>query len=146
MPLIKFQNLNKYGNWRTRIFYHPTTNYGLDPRGFGPAINVSLFKYKHNDLIPPHLFVSPVDGKKYILPTWQPVLPETTLKDIDWIKSKVKKEKELYKSWKIKSSNGIDEYKVVQKGINNFNCNCLGARIYGGRDCRHVKEVKNLLK
>ena len=30
-----------------------------------------------------------IDGKRYIIPTWQRVLPETRLEDINWIKPKL---------------------------------------------------------
>ena len=47
MPIIEFSNLNKYGTMRTRRFYHPTTNYGLNPEGLAPwlwlnYINMSI--------------------------------------------------------------------------------------------------------
>jgi len=143
VPLIKFQNKNRYGNIRTRIFYHPTTNFGINPKGLGNWINVSSFKYEYTDpILPPHLYTNP-QGQKFILPSWQPVLPETTLEDIVWIRKEVKKDKETYNSWNVKSSDGINEYKVIQKGINNFSCNCIGFATHRGI-CRHVKEIKNI--
>lgn len=146
MPLIKFQNKNKYSNWRTRIFYHPTTDYNVKPKGFGKSIIVSLFKYKHINIYPPHIYISKQDGKTYILPTWQEVIEGTTIKDIDWIKPTKKEdkfEKELYKTWKFKSSSSDAIYKVIQKGLNNFRCTCPGVWRSKDRSCKHIKEVKN---
>ena len=90
--LYKFTNTNKYGNLRHRIIYSPDGE-GLkfNPKGFGPFVNVEVFRYKYeHSLIPPHLFVDN-EGQKYIVPTWQKVLPETTLEDINWVKPKPKK-------------------------------------------------------
>jgi len=41
-------------------------------------------KYKHKSSLPPALFTSTLDGKKYIVPTWIEVEPDTTLDDIEW--------------------------------------------------------------
>ena len=104
MALLQFTNLNKYGDKRTRIIYNPTTSIGFNPSGFGSFIGIRVFKYKYK-----HPIMSPglvqLGGKKYIVPTWQEVLPETTLNDIEWIKPKIKKEnKSKSKKWKFNSS------------------------------------------
>jgi len=41
-------------------------------------------KYKHKSSLPPALFTSTIDGKKYIVPTWIEVESDTTLDDIEW--------------------------------------------------------------
>lgn len=41
-------------------------------------------KYKHKSTLPPALFTSTIDGKKYIVPTWIEVEQDTTLDDIEW--------------------------------------------------------------
>jgi hypothetical protein len=41
-------------------------------------------KYKHKSSLPPTLFTSTLDGKKYIVPTWIEVEQDTTLDDIEW--------------------------------------------------------------
>lgn len=41
-------------------------------------------KYKHKSHLPPALFTSALDGKKYIVPTWIEVEQDTTLDDIEW--------------------------------------------------------------
>jgi hypothetical protein len=41
-------------------------------------------KYKHKSHLPPALFTSALDGKKYIVPTWIEVEQDTTLDDVEW--------------------------------------------------------------
>ena len=89
MPIVEFSNLNKYGNLRTRRFYQEKSNFGINPKGLGHFITFKLFKYDYKYHIAPSL--TNFNGKRYIVPTWQEVLPETTLNDINWIKPKVKK-------------------------------------------------------
>ena len=66
MPIIEFSNQNKYGNMRTRRFYHPTSNYGVNPDGLGPNIMVKLHKYAHKHSLPP--CITRLGGKTYIMP------------------------------------------------------------------------------
>ena len=79
MALWKFTNLNKYGNHRSRIIYKPDGEaFGFNPKGFGPFVNVQMFKYEYkHEVMPPGLIES--NGKKYIVPTWKEVDPNTTL-------------------------------------------------------------------
>jgi len=93
MPIIEFSNLNKYGNWRTRRFYHPTTNYGINPDGLGSSIMVKLHKYTHKHVLPP--CIMKLGGKTYIMPGWQKVIEGTTLNDVIHIKPKLKKKAEI---------------------------------------------------
>ena len=123
MPLIQFSNLNKYGTIRKRILYTPSMPFKVDPRGLGPLVSVSMFKYRHEHHMPPALMVAH-NGKKYIVPTWIEVLPETTLDDVEWIKPVPKdtvKVKDEIKSntWRFesKSEPGLF-YTVTQKAIN----------------------------
>ena len=37
------------------------------------------------------VYLQEQDGKKFIVPAWKEVLPETTLEDINWVKPKPKK-------------------------------------------------------
>jgi hypothetical protein len=110
----------------------------------------NLFKYRYeHDLLGPTLFVSPQTGKKYIIPTWQEVHPETTLKDIEWIKpvlKSIEKEKTIEKeNWMFESSSekGIF-YKVTKKG-DKITCNCSG--FFRAKDknkgCVHCQKVRS---
>lgn len=49
-------------------------------------------KYDYKGVLPPVLMVSPVSGKKYIVPAWIEVEPDTTLEQINWIKTKTTNE------------------------------------------------------
>ena len=93
MPIVEFTNLNKYGNMRTRRFWRESSNLSFNPDGFGPFVNYRLFKYDYKGILPPAILK--LGGKTYIVPSWQEVLPETRLEDINWIKPKIKKTKEI---------------------------------------------------
>ena len=85
MSIYKFINLDQYGRYRTRVFYKPDDEeFKLPKKGLGPFVSVSKYKYKYKGLLPPSLITR--KKKKYIVPGWTPVLKETTLKDIEWIK------------------------------------------------------------
>ena len=107
MPIVEFSNLNKYGNLRTRRFYQEKSNLNINPKGFGSFVAFKLFKYDYEHHMSPSL--ANIGGKKYIVPIWQEVLPETTLDDINWIKPKLKvKEKPVIKTHI--SGSGLGEY------------------------------------
>jgi hypothetical protein len=76
----------------------------------------NLFKYRYeHDLLGPTLFVSSQTGKKYIMPTGQEVHPETTLKDIEWIKPVLKSiEKPIPKNF------DLDENRFLRNKIEAF--------------------------
>ena len=147
MALLQFTNLNKYGDKRTRIIYNPTTSIGFNPSGFGSFIGIRVFKYKYKHPIMPPGLVQ-LGGKKYIVPTWQEVLPKTTLNDIEWIKPKIKKQnKSKSKTWKFESSSSDLTYTVKQVDSDTLRCNCPG--FYRAKDrnlgCKHVQKVRESL-
>jgi hypothetical protein len=50
-----------------------------------------MIKYKHtHPVLPPFLYTSHIDGKKYIVPGWKEVHPNTTFDDIEWVREKVR--------------------------------------------------------
>jgi hypothetical protein len=142
MPIVEFSNLNKYGNLRTRRFYQEKSNLGINPKGFGSFVAFKLFKYDYEHHMSPSL--ANIGNKKYIVPTWQEVLPETTLKDINWIKPKVKKMLESKTITKINtSSSGLGKYTTkYYPESGKYHCSCPGYWRSGG-NCKHVKEMKN---
>ena len=149
MPLIQFANLNKYGTVRRRIIYTPTMPFSFNPKGLGPFVSVTTFKYKYEHYIPPTLF-NANDGKRYILPTWQEVLPETTISDIEWIKMvltdevKVKaKEKIEENTFKFESKSDPGSFYTVIKKGDKYKCNCPGSWRAKDRECKHIKQIKN---
>ena len=151
MALWKFSNLNKYGTWRHRIISWPDNKPFSLGTGFGKVIGVSLFRYTHEHMYPPVLFVSPKDGQKYIMPGWQKVLPETTLKDINWIKPepKIVKSKDTPISileYKFESKSEPGSFYVVKVTGDKIKCNCAGQYRAKDRQCKHIKEIIQKLK
>lgn len=143
MALWKFTNTNKYGNLRSRIIYYPDGKvFNFNLKEFGDYAYVQPFKYVYeHSLIPPHLFVDQ-DGQKYITPTWQKVVPETTLADIEWVKPEVVKTQPQENEWLFESSSDPGHfYKVTQVGV-VYRCNCPGVWRAKDRQCKHIKEVK----
>ena len=132
-------------NLRKRIFYSPTSQISINPDGFGDLICISSFKYQYEHSLPPHLFTT-LSGEKYIVPTWQKVLPETQLNDIEWIKPK-KVEKRIEKDvWSFKSSSGDGIYYVTKIGVKTLKCSCPGFYRALDRRCKHIKEIEKLIK
>lgn len=149
MALWKFSNKNKYGTWRHRIIALPDGKPFSHGPGFGSSVNVSLFRYTHEHRYPPALFVSSRDGQKYIIPGYQKVLPETTLKDIVWIKpeSKVVKSKDTPTlEYKFESKSEPGSFYVVKVTGDKVKCNCAGQYRAKDRQCKHMKEVIQKLK
>ena len=104
---------------------------------------VNVHKYEIEHHLPPTIFNSPTDGKKYLVPMWIEVHPETTYDDVKWIRPREKKIIEH-----IQGSMG--EYKTTYDPNKNvYKCTCLGyyrARAKGGV-CKHIKALqeKNLV-
>jgi hypothetical protein len=152
MALWKFSNLNKYGSWRHRIISWPDNKPFSHGPGFGKVIGARRFRYTHEHMYPPSLFVSPKDGQKYIMPGWQKVLSETTLKDIEWIKPEIKKTeqstnlKPSISEYKFESKSEPGSFYVVKVTGDKVKCNCAGQYRAKDRQCKHMKEVKQRLK
>jgi hypothetical protein len=128
--------------------YSKTTSYGFKPSKSLISNGVYVFKYtyEHHSL-PPTLFVSPISGQKYIVPTWQKVHSETTLSDIEWIKP-VKIEAPIEKeTWKFESSSEKGLFYKVTKQGDKLTCNCSGFFRCKDRNkgCKHVQEVRKQL-
>ena len=143
MALWKFTNLNKHGNSRSRIIYRPDGKaFSFKPHGLGSFVNVQMFKYEYkHDILPPTLTV--LNGQKYIVPTWQKVDPNTTLKDIQWIKPKpkVKRKETVIKTFKSGSSDMTYTTKYYPTSGKYF-CDCPGSwRSFG--NCKHIKQMRN---
>ena len=142
MALWKFTNLNKYGYYRSRIVYRPDGEaFGFNPKGFGPFINVQMFRYEYKGIIPPAL--ATIGGQKYIMPSWQKVDPNTTLKDINWVKPKpkVKRSKTVIRTFNSGSSDAVYTTKYYPDSGKYF-CDCPGSWRSRG-NCKHVKQMRN---
>jgi len=141
MPLFQISEL-KDDNWVNNIFYNPTSQYSFEPSKHSPINLIKMYRYEYSHpSLPPSLFTS-INGKKFIIPTWQEVLPETTLNDINWIKPKTNTivEKNVFK-FKSKSDPNI-EYIVRQIG-DKFKCNCPGSWRAKNKECKHIQELKS---
>ena len=142
MALWKFTNLNKHGNLRSRIVYRPDGEaFSFNPKGFGPFVNVRMFRYEYKGAFPPAL--ATIGGQKYIMPSWQKVDPNTTLKDIQWIKPKpkVKRQETVIKTFKSGSSDAVYTTKYYPTSGKYF-CDCPGSwRSFGNR--KHIKQMRN---
>ena len=146
--LYKFTNKNKYGGLRSRIIYHPDgKGFGINPKGLGNYISVNIFKYIYNHpVLPPSLFTDR-DGKKFIVPTYQEVLPETELTDIDWVKPKIQKEKPQKTEFQFESKSDPGHfYKVTVTG-EKVDCTCSGRWRAKDRQkgCTHMQQVRKQL-
>ena len=145
--LYEFSNLNKHGNIRSRVVSWPKGKaFGINPKGFGSFIAVKVFKYEyHHEINPPSL--ANIGGKKYLLPTWQEVLPETELSDIKWIKPKPKVKQEPIIEIHTSSSDPSKTYKTIYyPETGKFHCNCPGRwRAFDNR-CKHIKALEKKVK
>ena len=120
-----------------RIIYNPTSQYSFTPKPPYPIVFVRTFKYEYSHpLLPPHLFMTN-KGEKYIIPTWEKVLPETTLDDIIWNKPKIKKIIDK-NTFRFKSES------IVRQIGDEFKCNCSGFFRVKDRKkgCKHIQELK----
>tara|TARA_R100000541_G_scaffold13046_2_gene21828 strand:+ start:422 stop:862 length:441 start_codon:yes stop_codon:yes gene_type:complete len=141
MALWKFTNLNKHGNYRTRII-HTKGALSIPGSGLGPTVFANRFKYEYKDeVFPPTL--ANIGGKIYLMPLWKEVDPNTTLNDINWIKPKPKVKQEPIVVMTISSSNVNKTYKTVYyPDSGKFHCNCPGRwRAFDGK-CKHIKELE----
>lgn len=152
MPLFKFTHFNKHGNIRTRILHRPTTQFTIsDPKVYGGFVNVQLFKYTYeHPTTPPTLHVE--NGKKYILPSNQEVILETTMDDIEWIQTEpinrvtvYKKPQQVQTSWQFESTSSPGHFYTVKLIDKKYKCNCSG--FFRAKDkekgCTHIQKVKN---
>jgi len=145
MPLFEFTNKTKYGQLRKRIVYQPTTAF-TTRGGFGDFEGVAPFRYMSRTKFQPGLVMS--DGKKYMVPDWLEVLPETTISDIkpfeEEERGRPKKIASTSKpqSWKFESKSDPGSYYEV-KQVSDFkvSCTCSGQYRAKDRKCRHIKEI-----
>jgi len=95
---------------------------------------VSVHKYEVEGSFHPGLHTAS-DGKKYIIPKWIEVHPETTYDDIIWIQPKQKKIIE-------KNEGSVGTYKTVyDPNKNTYKCTCMGFWKSKG-NCKHVKALR----
>ena len=140
MALWEFSNLNKYNSVRTRLISMSESDINsLNLENFGVCI-VKRFKYRHTHHIAPMLFTN--ENGKWILPTWTPVHKDTLMEDIEWVietKSEPKVESDV---WKFKSFSDENVIYTVRKVGLTYKCDCPGSWRAKGKECKHLKLVK----
>jgi hypothetical protein len=95
---------------------------------------VSVHKYEIEGSFHPGLHTAS-DGKKYIIPKWIEVHPETTYNDIVWIQPKKKKVIEHIEG-------SVGTYKTVyDPNKNTYKCSCMGFWRSKG-NCKHVRALR----
>ena len=147
MAILEFSHKTGKGNIRKRLFYNPTTSYGLkNPTVYGSTVAIRVHKYVYeHPYLSPSLFTDS-KGNKFITPGWIPVLPETTYNDIEWIKPEIIKEKQEPQTWKFESSSDPGSFYIVRKAGETLKCSCPGVWRSKDRRCKHIKEVEQKLK
>ena len=139
-----FTNLNKYGTLRSRIIHVPDGQPFTHSGKYGPIVGSRVFKYEYTGNISPAL-VS-FDGKKYIIPSWQEVLPETTLNDIEWVKPQAEAPVPVQSNeWKFQSESSPDVQYIVRQNGSKLSCNCPGFFRTKDREkgCVHCQKVRS---
>tara|TARA_R100000657_G_C4657612_1_gene101501 strand:- start:515 stop:961 length:447 start_codon:yes stop_codon:yes gene_type:complete len=146
MALFKFQNLNKYGNLRTRIVYHPTSAFSFYPKGYGRFVNTQRFYYEmeHEYLVP--ILFKDQNGDKIMMPDGIKVHPKTTLEDIKVVRPKPKKRTEPIIETHISSSSGAEYTTKYYPDSGNYYCSCPGTWRAKDRRCKHIKEMELKIK
>ena len=147
MALFKFQNLNKYGNLRTRIVHSPTSQFSFKPRGLGKFVNVQRFHYEvEHAYLGPALYIDR-NGDKILLPTMQKVHPKTTLDDVKLIRPKKQKRTEPVIETHVSSSSSDITYTTkYYPDSDNYYCTCPGVWRSKDRKCKHIKALETKIK
>ena len=145
MPLFEFYNKTSYGQLRKRIVYNESSQFTIKP-GFGDFVAVRPFRYMSKSQFTPGLITR--DGKKFMIPDWVEVLPETTINDIKAFEEETRGRKKGSKKvdnpneWRFESKSDPGSYYVV-KQVSDYkvSCTCSGQYRAKDRKCRHMKEV-----
>lgn len=126
-----------YDNGQTvNKIIHSSSPFTINPKQDGiTSCKVIVHKYEIEYHLPPTLFTSPTDGKKYLIPMWIEVHPDTTYDDVKWIKPKQKKIIEHIEGSMGKYKTTYDPNKKTYK------CTCMGFWRSKG-NCKHVQALK----
>jgi hypothetical protein len=129
--------MNVYGDGRsTNEIIHSKEPYTIYPKQDDiVSSRTMVHKYKIEHHLPPTIFTSPTDGKKYLVPMWIEIHPETTYDDVKWIKPKQKKVIEHIEG-------SVGKYKTTyDPNKKTYKCTCMGFWRSKG-NCKHVKALK----
>ena len=140
MALCKFTNLNKPGNYRSRII-HTDGPLSIPGSGFGPSIFANRFKYEYKEPVMPPSILK-LNGKTYLMPLWKEVIEGTTIEDIEWIKPKQKRLDPIIEM-NVSGSNPDIKYKTsYYPSSGNYYCNCPGKWMAKDGKCKHIKALE----
>lgn len=126
-----------YDNGKTvNEITHSSTPFTINPKQDGiTSCKVIVHKYEIEHHLPPTIFISPTNNKKYLIPMWIEVHPDTTYDDVKWIKPKQKKIIEHIEGSMGKYKTTYDPNKKTYK------CTCMGFWRSKG-NCKHVKSLR----
>ena len=129
----------KDGQVTDEIIYSETTTRNYIPEDNVTSVASSCFTYEVEHPYMAPALMKRVDGL-YIVPQNIKVHPQTTIKDIKWIRpvDKVEKVVETFES-----GSGMGKYKTTYNPNNQkFSCSCMGFWRSKG-NCKHVQELKS---
>ena len=141
--LYKVKTLFEDGTETNELVYSKTAYSNTPKISKIRSCVVISFRYKHLLPAEPILITSALDKKKYIVPSFQEVHPQTELSDIEWVRPIVKKQKTIFE---VIGSTG-DKYTVNYNPNNkSWKCTCQGFWRAKDRQCKHIKEKIHLFK
>jgi hypothetical protein len=127
-----------YGDGRvTNELISSPAPFSIKPSQDGIKICIAnVFRYEFNHYMSPHLYTSR-DNKKYIIPSWIEVHPDTTMDDIKWIRPKPVKDTIVEKT-----VGSVGTYKTTyEPSKDTYRCTCPGFWRSKG-NCKHVKTLR----
>jgi len=137
MPLLKSYKTYKDGTHTEEVFYNPTTNYSYKPESGVVSHLIKIHKYEITGTMPPSL-ITDVKGKRYIVPQWIEVHPQTQLSDISFKKPVKRPRADI----QVKTGNYKTTYNTTTK---MYKCTCMGYFRAKDRRCKHIKALEEKL-
>ena len=128
------------------IIAQDSSAYTYKPDGKTKFYAVQRVIYKQDSWMPP-AFIN-VGGKKYLMPKWVEVHPETQFSDVIWEKPKLEiKQPQMVTKTFVSKSNPEITYEARKVTLPTkevtYSCNCPGVWRSKTRECKHIKELKN---
>jgi hypothetical protein len=133
--LLKSYKTYKDGTKTEEIFYNKTSNFTYTPEADVVSHLVHIFKYEVGGTMPPS--VTTLNGKRYIVPSWIEVHPQTELSDVVYKQPQKRPRADIVEK--------IGGYKTTfNSTTGKFKCSCMGFWRSKG-NCKHVKELREKL-
>ena len=124
----------------TKTVSQESSQFTIIPDGKTKFYSIQRVMYKHEYWMPPALIN--IGDKKYIVPTWKEVHPDTTFEDVFHIKPERKKPVKETKTFTSKSDPTITYKATVTtypSGEVKMYCNCPGKWRAKDGMCKHLK-------